>query len=69
MGRRIHLTPREREIVAAVVEGCSNQVIAAQLGIRVQSVKNQMTLIFNKVGVSSRLELALYVVAHRHLLD
>ena len=62
------LTPRELEIISAVVEGASNKEIGEHLGLSTQTVKNHMSSIFDKVGVSSRLELALLAV-HHHLVD
>ena len=62
------LTPRELEIISAVVEGASNKEIGEHLGLSTQTVKTHMSSIFDKLGVSSRLELALFAV-HHHLLD
>ncbi len=62
------LTVRELQIVAAVVEGTSNKEIGTKLGLSEQTVKNHLGRIFDKTGVSSRLELALYALHHR-LLD
>jgi two-component system, NarL family, nitrate/nitrite response regulator NarL len=59
------LTARERDIVATVVDGASNKDIALQYGISVQTVKHHLTSIFDKLGMSSRLELAMYAVHHR----
>jgi two-component system, NarL family, nitrate/nitrite response regulator NarL len=59
------LTPRELQIVAAVLEGATNRDIAVQLSVSAQTVKNHLSHVFNKVGVSSRLELALYATHHR----
>jgi two-component system, NarL family, nitrate/nitrite response regulator NarL len=61
---KLRLTQREREIVIAVAAGRSNQEIARQLKISIDTVKHHLTSIFDKVGASSRLELALF--AHRH---
>ena len=62
------LTPREREILAAVTSGATNKAIAQQYGIKEQAVKNYLTAIYEKVGVSNRV--ALTVVALRqHLVD
>jgi DNA-binding NarL/FixJ family response regulator len=58
------LTAREREIVAAVVAGQSNRQIAAHLAISLQTVKHHLTSIFNKTGMSTRLELALFAIRH-----
>jgi DNA-binding NarL/FixJ family response regulator len=62
------LTRRELQIVAAIVEGSSNKDIGQQFGLSQQTVKNHLSHIFDKLGVSNRLELALYAVHHR-LLD
>jgi len=61
------LTPRELEIISAVVEGASNKEIGEQFGLSTQTVKNHLSSIFDKLGVSSRLELALFAVHHRLL--
>ena len=61
------LTRRELQIVAAIVEGASNKDIGQQFGLSEQTVKNHLSHIFDKVGVSNRLELALYAVHHRLL--
>jgi two-component system, NarL family, nitrate/nitrite response regulator NarL len=66
---RIGLTPRERDVVKAVVDGASNKDIAAQFGVSPQTVKNHLSMIFDKLGVSSRLELALYAMHHKVLRD
>jgi two-component system nitrate/nitrite response regulator NarL len=58
------LTARERDIVLAVVDGASNKEIAAEFGVSPQTVKNHLSAIFDKLGVSSRLELALYAMTH-----
>lgn len=63
--RPFGLTAREFEIVQAILDGDSNRDVAAKLNISHQTVKNHMTAIFDKVGVSSRLELAL--LASRHI--
>jgi two-component system, NarL family, nitrate/nitrite response regulator NarL len=61
------LTRRELQIVAAVVEGASNRDIGQQFNLSEQTVKNHLSHIFDKVGVSNRLELALYAVHHKLL--
>ncbi len=58
------LSPREREIVALVTQGLKNRELADRLVISEQTVKNHMHNIFDKLGVSDRLELALYAVHH-----
>jgi two-component system nitrate/nitrite response regulator NarL len=57
------LTPREREIISAVAAGCGNREIARQFSISEHTVKHHLTSIFDKLGVSTRLELALLAVA------
>ena len=66
--RAFGLTPRELEIVRMVVGGYSNKEIAEKLAIGENTVKSHLTHIFNKVGASSRIELALFASHHR-LLD
>jgi DNA-binding NarL/FixJ family response regulator len=62
--RPFGLTPREMEIVHAVATGDSNRDIAARLNISPQTVKHHLTSIFDKTGVSTRLELALFAIRH-----
>jgi DNA-binding NarL/FixJ family response regulator len=61
------LTARELQIVGAVVEGAANKDIGQQFGLSEQTVKNHLSHIYDKLGVSSRLELALYAIHHRLL--
>ena len=65
---RFGVTPRELQITSAVVAGLSNKEIAKQFQLSEDTVKHHLTNIFNKVGASNRLELALFAVHHR-LLD
>ena len=58
------ITPRELEVVAAVVAGRTNKVIAEGLSLSEQTVKHQLTSIFDKLGVSGRLELAVFAANH-----
>jgi len=62
------LTPRELEIVSVIVAGYTNKDIAQKFSISEQTVKHHLTNIFDKLGVSNRLELALFAVNH-HLTD
>jgi two-component system nitrate/nitrite response regulator NarL len=59
------LTPRERAIIGVVLDGCSNADIAARFSISEKTVKHHLTNIFDKVGVSNRLELALFALHHK----
>lgn len=58
------LTPRELEVVSTIVAGYTNKDIAQKFGISEQTVKHHLTNIFDKLGVSTRLELALFAVNH-----
>jgi DNA-binding NarL/FixJ family response regulator len=58
--RTVRLTRRERQIVALLMEACSNKEIASRLGVKDQTVKNQLSALYHKAGVSSRLELVLF---------
>ena len=64
---RKRLSERELRIIAAIVQGYKNREIAAQLFTTEQVIKNALRNIFDKIGVSDRLELALFVVHHRIL--
>jgi two-component system nitrate/nitrite response regulator NarL len=59
------LTPRELEVVGCIVEGCSNPDIARQCSISEEKMKRHLSNAFNKTGVSTRLELALFAIAHQ----
>ncbi len=56
------LTEREREVVEAVVTGASNRMVARRLQVSVRTVEVHLTSIFRKLGVGSRVELALLVM-------
>ena len=58
------LSQREREIVALVAQGFKNKEMAERMFISEQTVKNHLHNIFDKLGVSDRLELALYAIHH-----
>jgi two-component system, NarL family, nitrate/nitrite response regulator NarL len=62
--RRRRLTPREQAVAAAVVEGLCNKTVATRLNVSEQTVKNHLRSIFEKLGVTSRLELAVYALAN-----
>ena len=63
------LTRRELQVVGAIVEGGANKDIGKAFGLSEQTVKNHLSNIYDKLGVSTRLELALYAVHHRLLAD
>jgi two-component system, NarL family, nitrate/nitrite response regulator NarL len=58
------LSGREREIVILVAQGFKNREMAERMFISEQTVKNHLHNIFDKLGVSDRLELALYAIHH-----
>ena len=58
------LSQREREIVVLVAQGFKNKEMAERMFISEQTVKNHLHNIFDKLGVSDRLELALYAIHH-----
>ena len=61
---RFGLTARETEIISFITQGCMNRDIASSLSITEETVKRHLTNIFNKVGMSNRLELALFAIEH-----
>ncbi|HEY3973237.1 MAG TPA: helix-turn-helix transcriptional regulator [Candidatus Sulfotelmatobacter sp.] len=58
------LTPKEIQIAILVWEGLTNREIGKIIGTSEQVIKNHLRSTFDKVGVWSRLELAMYVAAH-----
>jgi two-component system, NarL family, nitrate/nitrite response regulator NarL len=61
---RYRLTPRELEIVPHIAVGATNKDIATMLSVREDTVKRHLSNIFDKLGVYSRLELALFAINH-----
>jgi len=66
---RDRLTPKELKIVALVVQGYKNKDIATELGTTEQVIKNYLRNVYDKIGVSDRLELALFTIHHRILAE
>ncbi|HET9743641.1 MAG TPA: response regulator transcription factor [Terriglobales bacterium] len=66
---RDRLTPKELKIVALIVQGFKNKEIANQLGTTEQVIKNYLRNVYDKIGVSDRLELALFTIHHRILAE
>ncbi len=58
------LTSREEQVVALVADGLSNRNVAAELGLSEHTVKKYLFRIFEKLGISNRVELVLYAVHH-----
>lgn len=63
--RNFGLTQREIEVIGLVTEGCSNREVASRLTITEDTVKRHLTNIFDKVGMSTRLELALFALKNK----
>ena len=59
---RAQLSQREREIIILIAQGYKNKEIAEKMFITEQTVKNHLHNVFDKIGVSDRLELALYAI-------
>lgn len=66
---RDRLTPKELKIVALIVQGCKNKEIALRLSTTEQVIKNYLRSVYDKTGVSDRLELALFTIHHRILAE
>ena len=56
----MQFTPRERQIISAIIVGCANKEIASRLSLSEDTVKHHLSHIFAKAGVSNRLELAIW---------
>jgi two-component system, NarL family, nitrate/nitrite response regulator NarL len=63
--RSFSLSPREFDVIGRIVEGATNREIATSLTISEETVKRHLTNIFDKTGVSTRLELAMFAVHHK----
>jgi non-specific serine/threonine protein kinase len=59
-----NLSPRERQVAVLLAQGNTNREIAEQLVVGVKSVETYVTRILNKLGLSSRLQIALWAVEH-----
>jgi two-component system nitrate/nitrite response regulator NarL len=59
----VRLTRREQELVAEILAGRTNKAIAHKFGVKEQTVRNQLTVLFRKLGVASRLELAVKIAS------
>src|SRR6202166_3383826 len=66
-GGMTRLTPREAQVVHLLAEGLSTRDISQRLGLTEHTIRNYLSAIYDKLGVSSRVELALYAVAREDL--
>ena len=58
------LTPREREILSCLARGESNKAIARELDVAESTVKNRLSVLFEKIGVLDRTQAAIYAITH-----
>lgn len=63
----VRLTPREEQVVSLVAEGTGNREVAGRLGLKENTVKKALLRIYDKLGVSNRVELVLYALTHREV--
>jgi DNA-binding NarL/FixJ family response regulator len=61
---RDRMTPKELNVLSLLMQGCRNREIGVQMGTTEQVIKNCLRNIFDKVGVSDRLELGLFTIHH-----
>jgi len=66
-GGMARLTPRESEVVHSLADGLSTREISRKLALSEHTIRNYLSSIYDKLGVSSRVELALYAVAREGL--
>ena len=67
---RGYLTDREREVCRLLIDGFStNQMIADELKISIETVKRYMTNVFDITGMSNRTELAMWIVNHPEVFN
>jgi two-component system nitrate/nitrite response regulator NarL len=66
-GGMTRLTPREAEVVHLLADGLGTRDISQKLGLTEHTIRNYLSAIYEKLGVSSRVELALYAVAREDL--
>jgi two-component system, NarL family, nitrate/nitrite response regulator NarL len=62
--RNYGLTPREFDIISTVATGCSNKDVGRKFSISERTVKHHLSNIYDKLGVSNRLELAIFAINH-----
>jgi two-component system nitrate/nitrite response regulator NarL len=62
---RFGLTERERQVIATILSGYTNKEIAKEFSISEETVKRHLSNVFDKLGVSNRLELALFAIHHK----
>ncbi|WP_032830208.1 response regulator transcription factor [Pseudomonas sp. GM79] len=68
MEQYLRITRREREVILSLVNGLTNKQIAQQLGISKYTIRDHLSSIFEKMDVTSRIELAVLVVGMKENL-
>jgi DNA-binding NarL/FixJ family response regulator len=68
-GKSFGLTPREKQVMVFVVAGYTKKDIAQRLGVSMQTIKHDIADIFDRLAVSNRLQLLLFVLHHRLIDD
>jgi DNA-binding NarL/FixJ family response regulator len=63
--RDFGLTSREMQVIALIVAGYTNKDLARKLRISEHTAKHHLTNVFDKLGVSTRLELVLFAIGHQ----
>lgn len=65
----VHLSPKERQILALLTQGCSNEIIADKLAISPHTVKTHFYNLYKKLKVRNRVQAATWAQEHRHALE
>jgi two-component system nitrate/nitrite response regulator NarL len=68
-GQGSDLTAREREVLTLVAEGCANKEIAQRFAVSEETIKHHLTRMFDKLGASNRLELAMLATRNGLVTD
>jgi two-component system nitrate/nitrite response regulator NarL len=63
------LTPREAEVVRLLAEGMSTRELSQKVGVTEHTVRNYLSKIYDKLGVSGRVELALYAITREDMVS
>jgi|SRR5215470_6459957 len=63
------LTPREEQVVNLVAGGISNRAVAQQLGVKENTIKKSLLRVYDKLGVSNRIELVLHTLSHQKVSE
>ena len=66
---QVHLSPKEKAVIIGITRGMRNKEIAYQVGTSEQVIKNYLRKIYDKLGVEDRLELALYCLHNKMIME